>query len=117
MTTAFSTILEMKCRFEMGQMFFRISGSSKIFLISGVRIASLKLSGNVSMDKDKLTKSVKTDKSVSGHCLRSHVGKGSRLYDLDSESLMIFLTVFSDSGGNSDRVNLQDAVEAGNWEG
>ncbi len=101
----------------MGQRFFRISGSCKIFLISGEMIASLQLPGNIAVDSDKLTKSVMTGKSVSRQCLRSHVGKGSRLHDLDGESLMIFLTVSSDIGVNSDRVNLQDAVEAATWEG
>ncbi len=52
METTFPTILEIKRRFEIGQKFFRISGSSKIFLISGVRIASLKLSGNIAVDSD-----------------------------------------------------------------
>ncbi len=57
------------------------------------------------MDSDKLTISVMATKSVIKHCLGSHVGKGSRLHDLD------------DTGGNSDRVKLQDAVEAGTCEG
>ncbi len=57
-----------------------------------------------------------TGKNVSRHCVRSHVGKGSRQHDLDGESLMIFCPVFSDTGGHSDRVNLQDALKAGTWE-
>ncbi len=58
MSTTFSTILEMKHRFEMGGSFSEFQDPVRSFLISGVSIAFLKLSGNVAVDKDKLTKSV-----------------------------------------------------------
>ncbi len=64
METTFPTILEIKRRFEIGQKFFRISGSSKIFLISGVRIASLKLSGNIAVDSDTAGGGIRTQGGI-----------------------------------------------------
>jgi hypothetical protein len=62
------------------------------FLSSGLRCASLKMSGKVPSDNDKLTKSVIGAASTSTHDLSKHVGMQSRRQVESEDFRMISVT-------------------------
>ena len=80
-------------------------------------IASLKLLGTVAIESDRFTISVITGSSISKHCFNSHVGVGSRLHDFEDELMIIHLTVSSETGGKSERVDLQCDASGGEYVG
>ncbi len=76
---------------EMGWKFLKMSGSRRMFLISGVKIASLRFPCIVLLDvRDRSIILVIMSKSTSMHCLSTHVDMGSTSHDLVAECLTSF---------------------------
>ncbi len=83
-----SMSFDMKGRLEMWWKFLKISGSRRICSISVVNIASLRFPDIVLDVRDRSIILVTMGKSTPMHCLRTHVGMGSKSHDLVAEWLI-----------------------------
>ena len=64
-------------RLETGLWFFKLFGSSDVFLRSGITIASLKIEGKTPVCRDLLIMAVSAGSSWSKHSTKRDVGIGS----------------------------------------